>query len=185
MNYYRIKDDIYAEDYSTLGGIKRNGSDVDADVFTIGAVYDYESAQTFLVEGEVKGKFDFSLASFDVPIVSGRFARLLTGLAENDIQLIPVRTSCIGDFYILNILTRINCLDEARSLFTKWEASDGRPDRTGQYRMVAELKIVSEAAEGRCIFRIAGWDVPIIVSEQLMKLAQAQDMKGCIYELIC
>ena len=174
----------FSEDHSNLGGITRNGSNVDADLLTIGSMYDYDATQTYLVEGEVKSEFDFCLASFDLPIVSERFARLLNGLADNDCQLIPVISTCGRKFFILNTLGRVKCLDESRSLFTKWDASDGRPDRTGQYRMVAELRIVPEASQGRDIFRIVGWDVPLVVSERLIKLAQDQGMKGCVFELI-
>lgn len=185
MNYFRIKDDIHAADHSNLGGIKRNGVDVDADLLTNGSIFEYDATQTYLVEGDVTGMFDFCLASFDVPIVSEEFAHLLSVVAEKDCQLIPVKTSSGGHFFILNALRRVRCLDESRSLFTKWEASDGRPDRTGQYRMVAELRIDPEAALGSEVFRIVGWDVPLIVSERLVTLAQAQGMKGCVYELIC
>lgn len=183
MKYFRLKDDIYADDHSELGDIKFGDDAIDADMFTTALRYNYDESQVHSIDGEFRGDFDFNLASFDVPIVSKRFAQLFQTLGREVVQLIPLQSPCNGELYILNVLSRIPALDESRSLFTKWEASDGRPDRMGQYRMVAELKVDPHNARGNDVFRIEGWDVPLIVSERLVNLAQEQGMKGCVYEL--
>jgi hypothetical protein len=114
--------------------------------------------------------FDFTLTLLDVPVATHRIAEVLSKVAEQDIQRIPATVDNRPGYEIINICRRIRCLDERFSRFTKWMPQDGRPDRLGGYRMVTKLVVDAQLIPPAThMFRIEGWDGPIIVSSEIME----------------
>jgi len=61
---------------------------------------------------------------------------------------------------------------------------DGRNDKLGQYRMVAKLVVDHNKTEGAEIFRIDGWDVPLIVSKRIKEGLEQQGCVGSDFECV-
>jgi hypothetical protein len=111
---------------------------------------------------------DFHFGALDMLVVSGRIARIIQALAPDDVQLFPVRLDDRDCGYeILNVTQLITCVDESRSMFTKWVEVDNRPDKMGMYRSIPRMRLLPASCKGHAIFRIWGWDVVFVVSEQL------------------
>src|SRR4051812_7785745 len=71
----------------------------------------------------------FSLAAFDMPIVSDPVAKTLVRTCDQEIELFPVEIPrARGNYAILNVIRCLACLDETRSEFTRWQPGDHRPD---------------------------------------------------------
>ena len=87
----------------------------------------------------------------------------------DDVQLLPATTDDGEDVYIVNVLRRISCIDEKSTVGERWQASHGRPDKTGKYRMIIELRHDPTRIGNAQIFRVEGWEVALIVSESLAR----------------
>lgn len=108
-------------------------------------------------------------AACATPIVQPKLATVLTTVAPNDIQLLPVDVESQTAPYFLLVATQlIRCIDEARCaevLF--WAPEDGQPEKVSQYRSVAALRIDTSQVGDHHLFRTWGWPVALIVSEEL------------------
>ncbi len=111
---------------------------------------------------------DFHFGALDMLVVSGRIARIIAAIAPADVQRFPVLLDDRHCGYeILNITQLIPCVDESRSEFTKWVEADNRPDLIGPYRSMPKLRLLPAACTGHAIFRVYGWEVAPIASQQL------------------
>jgi hypothetical protein len=121
---------------------------------------------------------DYSLTSFAVPIASKAVARAVSAIAGADVQCIPVAIAGQSGMHVLNAVRVISCLDQARSEFLKWTEQDIRADLAGQYKQVTKLIIDPSAIPSDAhFFRIEGWLVALIVSEEVK---EAMERAGCL-----
>ncbi len=144
----------------------------------------YLDQNELTVKIEVGATLDFTLASFSVPVVSKRCSELLNSVAASEFQMIPVvvREYPDQEFFVLNTLKLIaGVVDECRSIFERWQPSDGRPDKIGKYRSLYEFKIDGEKCGGAHIFRQYEWSVALIVSEIVVELMTVNKMTGADY----
>jgi hypothetical protein len=179
--YYRLLDDIHFPNRWHLEAPRLQGLDVLPSHFTTGSFFQQPVDVEVMPDSGVP--FDFTLAAFDVPVVSSRMAATISELVGEDVQMIAVSIPGHNSGYsILNALRLIPCLDESKSKFTKWKASDGRPDKVGQYRMVVQLFIDPMRAGNAHVFRIAGWDVPLIVSESVKHAVEEEGCLGVVFQ---
>jgi hypothetical protein len=103
-----------------------------------------------------------------MPVVTKRTATLLRNICGNDFQSFAATINGYGkDFEVLNFLKVIPCLDEKQSDLLIWKKEDGRPDKIGQYRQLANIRIDSSQIQDSNIFKIAGWEIALIVSEKI------------------
>ena len=104
--------------------------------------------------------------------------------AEKQIQLIPVQVENFDEeIFIVNVLSEIKCVDEARSTFQKYLPGNiSRPDKVGGYEIVAELFIDPESAVGFEIFRPWGWKVAVIVSERIKEVITQVGAQGTKFQ---
>ena len=122
---------------------------------------------------------DFTFAAFDMPVLTKRAAGILEEFCKGGIERIPVVTgSSIEEYEICNVLTVVNCLDETRSIVMYWEDIDGRPDKVGRYRQVAEMKINHDLAKGFHVFRLGGWKIALIVSGDVKRVLEDEHVTG-------
>jgi len=61
---------------------------------------------------------------------------------------------------------------------------DGRPDKIDSYRMVAKLRINLSKVQGVNLFRVRGWDVPLIVSGEIKEKIEKNRFVGVVFELV-
>ncbi len=114
-------------------------------------------------------------------VVSHRFVSLCEQLGiQNDVQFIPARVENKSEqYFILNTLRIIRCIDEARcEEVTFWEPRHGEPERVGEYRNVAGLRIDPTKVGGANIFRPWGWTVVLIVSERVKLAMEEEGLSG-------
>ena len=105
---------------------------------------------------------DFSLAGYaSAPILSNRAKQSLVGISDFDepfqhVVLEPAKiTGHQDNFYVMIVETQLDCVDETRSIFKKYESDDPvRPDRAGEYRVFLNLVIDPTKVNGENIFRI-------------------------------
>ncbi|WP_434385958.1 imm11 family protein [Melittangium boletus] len=123
---------------------------------------------------------DFCWAAFSIPVVHARFATSLVKRHGQDAQFIPSRVDGHGDsWFILNPLQVIPCIDDARcGEVQRWLPEDGRPEKTGEYRVVAGLRIDPDRVGGAHLFRPWGWRGALVVSEGLKLALEEERMTG-------
>jgi len=110
-------------------------------------------------------------------------AHVIEQIANGDIQRLPLDIPGHEGFEVLNSIRLIKCLDETRSEFTKWTDKDHRADLAGQYRMVTKLKIDTSQLPPSChFFRIEGWPIGLIVSEDVKAAMEHCDCLGAKFE---
>ena len=93
---------------------------------------------------------DFTFAAFGVPVVTARIGGLLSALDSEGIQRIPVNVESHGSNYeIVNVASRVACIEPERSNITWWTEGNGGPDKAGKPRMIIDLAINPELTCGR------------------------------------
>jgi hypothetical protein len=123
---------------------------------------------------------EFTWASFSIPVVHDRFVRLFQHLGVPDVQFIPAQVEGhAGPYFILNALRIVHCIDDARCTEAEyWRPEDGQPEKVGEYRSVVGLRIDSSKVGDARIFRTWGWDIALIVSEEIKQAIESEDLSG-------
>jgi len=175
MKFYELLDDVNIPGRWHLGKIINRIDDSTLELWSGSRM---DKAVSLDAEITHPGKaLDFFLTSFATPIARKRLAHALTDIAGGDLQILPVHIARHEDFEILNIVRVVRCLDEQRSKFSKWTKDSFRPDKTGQYEWVTNLTVdPSKILPDAHIFRIEGWKIAIIVSEETKA---AMERCGC------
>jgi hypothetical protein len=168
--YFDLSDDMGISGRWLLGSpTDPQGSEVeDWWVFTEGASVPRLVHLKFQVE--VPGTaLDFSLAAFGTPVVHTRVASLLSELAPEEVQFIPVEIQGQPDQFCILVATRlIRCIDATASKeVERWTPEDGRPEKVGQFRDVSGMRIDSSKVGDAKVFRTWGWSIALIVSEEI------------------
>ena len=126
-------------------------------------------------------EFTFNVSS--VPVVSSRIADLISKMAAVDIQRVPVLIDPdLGGYEIINLVSRVPCIDTKASRIMWWTEADGRPDKVGQPQMITKLAIDPDRVGGHDIFRLQSWEGPLIVSERLKRALEAERVTGVTFQ---
>lgn len=182
MNTFLLKQDNDLWPYRTYGAITTGGVELDARTFVQASSLHFPSGIAIEVDNEGEA-LDYNTGPFGVPIVSEYIADILSDLASNDVQLLPLDIEGETEkFYVLNVLHAISCIDEERSMVQYWGPNDHRADLAGHFRTVARIKLNSEAAHGIEIFRLAGWKTEIAVSGDLADALRLSGQKGMSFQ---
>ncbi|NVJ20692.1 MULTISPECIES: imm11 family protein [Myxococcus] len=123
---------------------------------------------------------DFSTAGVGVtPVVHVRVAEIFKELAPDDVQFIPVSIKGHPDQYLILVATKlIRCIDDAASRVQRWEPEDGLPEKVGQYYAVDDMRIDLGKVGDAKVFRTEGWDIALIVSEDIKKALERAKATG-------
>jgi hypothetical protein len=184
--YYRLLGDRAATAHWQLGSpTDLAGNDVDPRLFTEGVPVGPQPPLAVFLR-QLGEEVDFNFCDFDMIVTSSALnAELEELVGPSVVQRIPVSVGGhTNKFEILNVCELIQCIDETKSSVTKWTAADGRPEKISQIRMITELKINPQAALGHHIFRLAGWPIALIVSEEVKDLFDAKGVRGLNYERV-
>lgn len=181
MKYFCLSDDVHVPDRWHLGKTF-DSNDVAGMRLELWLGKKAPSAVSPCVEITHPGvALDFCLTSFAVPIAESNLADLIAAKAGSDLERLPLDIrgyEGYKEFEILNSIRVIKCLDEMKSQFIKWTKNDHRSDLAGQYRMVTKLKIdQSQIPSDAHFFRLEGWRIALIVSEQVKF---AMEDSGCV-----
>jgi len=161
-----------------------SGREIDPRAFVFGKRY--AGFQPLTIGARHTGRsVDFNFADFDMPVVRKSICRRVAADAGAGVQLVPVTVrESREEFEILNVVDVVECFDEGRSKFTKWTSEDGQPEKIGQYRMVAVLALDPRKARGHKIFRVQGWEVALIVEEQIKEILEEEKTSGIVFQAV-
>ncbi|MCK8498092.1 imm11 family protein [Myxococcus fulvus] len=112
----------------------------------------------------------FNVANADrTPIANEQVANVFRELAADDVQLFPVEVEGASErYYVVNATKRFTCVDEKNSREVQRYPPDGAvSDREGEYRSITGLRIDTSRIENARVFRPMGWEVALIVSEEV------------------
>lgn len=175
MKYFELFDDVSVPNRWHLGVVTL--ADGTEPRLISGAPLDPESDVAIPISRPGRA-LDFSLTSYAVPVANRSVAVAIASIAGSDLQIVPAEISGHERMVVLNVLRVVKCLDEIESEFIKWTKQDHRADLAGQYRQVTKLVLDLDAIPPDAhIFRIEGWVVGLIVSEQVR---HAMERVGCV-----
>ncbi|RTQ90136.1 MULTISPECIES: imm11 family protein [Stenotrophomonas] len=190
MNYFRLRPCIGVGNKWVLGDVDH----VDNWLFIQPPVNFMEPGRYSLQVKHDGAQRDFSLAGYaSVPIVSARFRNALEGLPEVDephanTVMEPVVIEgqrARGSYFVLIVETCVDCVDESRSAFEKFERDDPvRPDLAGQYRAFAKLVLDGGKVGSWHIFRLGGFGAALIVSEEVKSRLERAGVTDVIFEQV-
>ncbi len=152
--------------------------------------WDFKRGRPVHVEGRLKipietaGKpLDFSGAGLSVPVVHVKVASMLSEHASSDVQLLPVEIAGQPDQYLVLVATRlIRCIDEKASKVRLWTPEHGVPEKVGQYIGMDQLRIDKQKVGSAQVFRPEGWEVALVVSEEIKNALERMGTTGAKFE---
>jgi len=177
--YFRITFDPEVEGMCFISKpVDVDGNTIDPRSFT-GCKRYGPVAGEFLLPVRVPGKTaEFSFGAFDMPVVTSEIGRRIQDFASNDVELLPAHSTDTVGLAILNVLRCMDCIDDRRTVGSKWTTEDGRLDKLDEYRTIIRLYIDPARARGCHIFRIATWKIALIVSSALVEHAGLEMLEG-------
>ena len=178
--YYDLVDDRRSNTrWHLRSPVDESGRPIDPWQFFEGRSLELQGTIRFPVKpaGE---ELDFTWAAFSIPVVHQRFVQLFQRLRVSDVQFIPVQVEAHpGPYFILNTLRLVRCIDDARCTEVQyWKPEDGRPEKVGKYRFVAGMRIDPTRVGDARIFRTWGWDIALIVSEDIKQAIESEGLSG-------
>jgi hypothetical protein len=148
--------------------------------------WDFKRGTPVQVEGRLKipieiagMPLDFTGAGLSIPVVHAKVASMLAKRAAGDVQFIPADIEGCPEQYLVLVATRlIRCIDEEASEVSFWTPEHGVPDKVGQYMGVERLRIDKAKVGNAKVFRPQGWEVALIVSEEIKDAMEAMGATG-------
>lgn len=180
--FYRIIDSIESRNRWHLGAPRdQNGAEIDPRVFTAARRYaGSEPVNIAVKQGQCS--LDFTLGSFDMPVVRVWLGQALLESAAKDIQLVKALVDGDDDFVVLNVLSNVDAIDEGRSEITRWTEEDGRPEKVGTYFGIGKMAIRTDKVQSAQMFRLKQWELPLIVSNSIKSVLQTLKVTGIDFE---
>ncbi|NTX05553.1 MULTISPECIES: imm11 family protein [Myxococcus] len=179
--YFRLNQDVQAGNWSLGDPLDETGNEVeDIWQFAKGRPIQLASRLTFPIE-EPGRWLDYCTAGVAMaPIVHVRVANLFAELAPDDVQLIPVDVEGRPEQHVMLIATKlIRCIDDKASReILIWQPEDERPDKLGQYRSVAGMRIDRTKLGGAKVFRTWGWEIALVITEDLKVALERAKVTG-------
>jgi len=122
---------------------------------------------------------DFDETSFGPIVISRRFGDVVESVASADVQRIPAVLDAPGEWEILNVTARLECIDRDRSMIVWYPEGSTRPGPPGVGKMrVNKLVIDADAARGHHLLRPAGWEVALVVSAVVKEAVERAGLTG-------
>jgi uncharacterized protein DUF1629 len=178
--YYELEDDRYHPGrWHMRSPVDEHGQKINPWQFFKGRRIDLQGTIRFPVRPDGV-ELDFSWAAFSIPVVNSRFVQLCERLGIQEVQFLPVQVEGhAGPYFILNTLRILRCIDEARSEEVRhWKPEDGQPEKVGEYRDIAGVRIDPTKVEGARIFRPWGWPLALIISEDIKEALEREGLTG-------
>ena len=123
---------------------------------------------------------DFTLADFDIPILSPKAVDVLAPLVGEFCEFIPVDVEGQEQRYsILNIFPEEDCAHEQASDLLLWRRGDGRDDLIGGYRQVTRL-VIRRGLQLPPIFRLSKFHIRILVDQRVAAYFGPDGLTGVI-----
>ncbi|MBK9413263.1 MAG: hypothetical protein IPN61_07510 [Bacteroidetes bacterium] len=179
MNYYRLIDELYIPSQRWfLGSVN---FDKEFDFWKYVSTGDVEiPKKELIINIREKGiPLNFTMADFELLIVDEKTLQLFK---KDEVMSIPVRIEGKENnlqYYILVIKDALDCVDEEKSVFDKWQiGSSIRPDKEGQFKFISKLVINRASVIGKELFRVKGFNVIIVINEELKNKFETNKITG-------
>ncbi|SEH59429.1 hypothetical protein SAMN05660691_00390 [Rheinheimera pacifica] len=180
MSYYELTDDINFPNRWYLGDVAF------ADNWELAKHLDPE--REYEVEVYRDGsEMDYTHnEAYGVSVVSRKFKEALagiSGIAFAKANIIGNRPD--GEFYIMAVANEVECIDEEKSEFQKFEVDDPvRPDKAGEYRGFFKMVVDPRKCTGFHIFRIKGFIIAVVVSVQVKQRLESAGVLGVQFKCV-
>jgi hypothetical protein len=179
--YFKLSDDVYIPGRWELGTPRDSrGRDFGSRLFLRGEPAHIDGRLTIPIYQAGK-PLDFTLADAGaVPVVTEKVATLLAEMAPQDVQLFPVDVDTqSGPYFLVNVVRLVKCIDnQASDEVQYWRPEDGRPDKVGTYSSVSGMRIAPNKVGDAKVFRTWGWNIALIVSEEIKKALERAGATG-------
>jgi hypothetical protein len=178
--YYELEDDMrIANRWHLRSPVDERRQEINPWQFDDGGWIEPQGIIRFPVKPDGM-TLDFTLSSFSIPVVSSRFVQVFERLGIQEVQFLPVEVeNHAGPWFILNALRIFRCIDDARCEEVRyWRPEHGQPEKLGEYRSVAGLRIDPAKVEGARVFRPWGWSIALIISEDLKEALEREGLTG-------
>ena len=198
---YRLYFDVSVADQWHLSDpVDLSGEPVDSDFLEGRHEGRLEFASEFVFPIYVPGRpLDFTFYG-RIPVVTERIGSLLGELAGSDLQRLPARVQSMeGRYEVLNVLPKIDCVDRERTVAQVLVKGDPQPVKNGTLASLApflankslydcvypgDMRLkTADIGWGR-IFRVKGWELWPVVTEDIKEALEAQGTTGLEYRLV-
>jgi hypothetical protein len=183
QRFFKLADDVYVPHRWHLDSpIDNQGCTVHDWDFKRGTPVDVEGRLKIPIE--IPGRpLDFSEAGLSIPVVHVKVASMLAERAPGEVQFIPADIEGQPDQYLVLVVTRlIRCIDEKASKVRFWTPEHGVPDMVGQYIAVDRMRIDKVKVGNTKVFRPEGWEVVLLVSEEIKDALDRMGATGTRFE---
>lgn len=155
-----------------------NGQGVDPRLFTEANAVDATS-NLHLPLRRSGSPLDFTLADFDMPVISEPLARVLMSYCPGDVQLLEVAVETqTRPFFIANVRSAVACIAEAESEILWWDGTDACAEKIGTYRMITRPVLTSKNHSGQHLFRARGWEIMLLATSSLKSVLHSAAFTG-------
>lgn len=178
--FHELKDDVYYPGrWHLRSPLDEQGQRINPWQFFKGRVLAFHGTLRFPAKPDGV-ELDFSWAAFSIPVVHARFVQLFERLGVQDVQFIPAQVEGhAGPYFILNALRILRCIDDARCVEVQyWKPEDEQPEKVGEYKFIAGLRIDPAQVGDARLFRPWGWTGSLIISEDLKQALEAEKLTG-------
>ncbi|AKF79199.1 hypothetical protein MFUL124B02_01810 [Myxococcus fulvus 124B02] len=183
--YFRLREDMQAGNWFLGDPLDEAGTEVEE-------IWQFVEGRPIQPAGRLKfpieepGRWlDYCTAGAGrAPVVHVRVANLFAELAPDDVQLIPVDVEGRPEQHVLLVATKlIRCIDdEASEEATYYQPEDDVPERLGQYKSIFGMRIDRTKVGNAKVFRTWGWEVALIISEDLKVALERAKVTGAKFE---
>lgn len=183
MKYYRLVEDMARYNKWYLTEVS-NISHEEQWNFTMKPFYsiDKELLLSIKIDGE---QTDFTEnLTYDIPIISHKLREILHPYGISTSKVNIQNKNVIEDYYAIGV-DIIDCVDEDKSKYIKYEKDDlARPDKAGDYKVFNKMVLNLNKINGKHIFRIKGYLVYLVVSEEIKSIIENNNVVGCLFDEI-
>lgn len=135
---------------------------------------------------------DFPFSAYDLPIYSPKLSALIKNMRIKQIQYLPIKirnsnnNNVIHGYCIANYLSVIDCLDRDHSDYQVWTKNnllfwEERSWMLGTFRDVKKAVLDKSKIGDGLIFRLQGWEVMVIVREDIKQEIEKAKITGCVF----
>jgi hypothetical protein len=126
---------------------------------------------------------EFTLGDDGTPVANERVAAIIKRIAGPEVLLFPAQVDEQEKPYVILVAQlAVECVDKSASEeLTYFTEEDNRPNRLGEYKSIGRLRIDRRAAAGHHFFRVKGWEVALIVSEQVRIALEEAHVSGLCF----
>ncbi|RFZ92854.1 hypothetical protein D0C36_15800 [Mucilaginibacter conchicola] len=185
MEYYELVDELYVPKKRWFLGSINFDDKWDFWKYVQPGTVNIPDKELFVTVRSKGISLDFTMADFELLVINERVKALLS---DKEAQFIPVRfdeqAKVNNDHYLMVVNKDIDCVDESKSIFTKWAEDDPvRPDKAGKYKSFERLILNNDKIPFDAnIFRLKKFDRLVIVSEKIKLAFETNNITGVKYK---